>query len=573
MAITSENVVVLYRENDADSLAFAEYYRALHLLENDQLVGVPCSGDEVLVDYDQFYDEVEGPLSNIIDDAYYGREVFAIVIGYGVPGGFMDGDDVVSATSRLSRMNHSYAKQTANPLFNRKTFKRFDSEDAALARIVSRIDAPSLETAKELLDNTKTFIRRGTANGTFFFDKYTIAETAEELAYEDDLDDFESRTLPILNVPTFKTTLWDEYTDVVVPRLHSDSFMWGWRSSRAGYTFFKDNLRSRVFLYNADEDGAAELRDADERRFPLLAISSGYVTTAGAMSDPTPSGYLRPRPFFEALFRGATVGEAFMFACPHVDWTMTLIGDPLVSVKFPVGTEIEDGISQNAGWDMMVDDLSSAVAFAYRKNRKVSDALSVILDYQELGVKLDLLPSFLRLADVTDQKWKLPFTRLISTTFQFISPPGQTASPIVRYFLDRDIKISSLLNDDVSLPDRFLLPSGYWLAEDEIQHQSVRYTVYSFDLQVSLSENFGDLLIDTSTESSVSGWTYEKESGVFYAFPESGVPSAFAGQRVRYVADEGDYLDRGDVYYFRIRQRDDVGDTTDWRTFKAIVSS
>jgi uncharacterized protein (TIGR03790 family) len=577
MGLSKENVVVLYRQGDADSLAFARRYKEVRSLHDDQLIPVPCSASEVLADYATFQEEIENPLANKIFDPYFGRQVFAILVGYNVPGGFMHGPDIISTTSRLSRISHAFSPKTGNPLFDRQVFKFYDTSDSDLALIVSRIDAPSLDVALNALDATQRFIRQGSANGTFFFDKYFVASAfdAAESGYESDLLDFENVILPVLNMPTWKTTFWDEYKDVPVPQLKNDSFMWGWGADRAGYRFFEDTRTSRVFLYNADHDGAGTLRDPNDKRFPLLALSSGYVCTAGATSDPTTSGFLRPRPFFEALFRGASVGEAFYFACPHVDWTMTLFGDPLTVVKFPTGNTLDDGLTQDAAWDIMVERMSKAVAWSYKRKTDFAPIVTSLLAYTD-QTKADLFSAFDLLQGEGDTKWASPYSKAVPLLLKFAAPDDGSSSPITAYLSGRQVKISDLLWESIAAGgflSNYSFPQGYWRADYTIAGDGIEYTLFNFQLQVSLHEDFSSLLLNLNTAVSRSGWSYERNVGDFQPFPALGVSSSFIGRRVRFESPLSAYLSRGTVFYYRVRQSDTLNSTSAWSVFKTIVSS
>ena len=579
MPITSENVVIIYREGDSESLAFAQAYQNLHSLNNNQLIAVPCSDDEVLVDYATFVEQIETPLSDVIFDPYYGMAVFAIIVGYNVPGGFMDGTDVISTTSRLSRIGHAYSKQIGNPLFNRQVFKRFDATDAQQALIVSRIDAPTLQTALNVLSATQTFIRQGTANGTFFFDKYYIASDfdSDATAYQNDLISFQNTILPVLNMPVHTTTYWDEYTDVDIPQLVNDSFMWSWGHSTAGYRYFEDSRPFRVFLYNADADGAGTVRNADDKRFPMLALSSGYVATAGAMSDPTISGYLRATPFFETLFQGATIGESYMFSCPYLDWTMTLFGDPIVGVLFPRGTSLNNGLNVDGGWDNMMTDLTAALAWSYKRQLDFATIPNILLNYAD-QTKVDLFSSFVNLANGEASQWNNAYSQAINGVLQF--PTGSSTgapSPLTVYLNERNIQISEIigegLNQPTLFPSVYYLPQGYWQIDFVIQGTGVSYTLYNFELQISLESDFSTLIYDLSTSEDITNWLYEENEAQFSAFPILGVPSSYIGRRVRYASPESDYLPRCTVFYCNLIQRDVLNNEIASQTYEMIVSS
>ena len=120
MSITTNNVVFVYRAGDSDSLEVARYYQSLHDLDDRQLISVPCSDTEILDNETEFNTQVLNPL----DDALYGSasllindeygsflNIWVIILGYNVPGGFYDDFDIISSTSRISRINYSYSKK------------------------------------------------------------------------------------------------------------------------------------------------------------------------------------------------------------------------------------------------------------------------------------------------------------------------------------------------------------------------------------------------------------------------------------------------------------------------------
>jgi uncharacterized protein (TIGR03790 family) len=555
MPITSENIIVLYRNGNADSLAFAEGYQALYDLADEQLVSVSCSGSQILASYEDFQTEIENDVADAIDDL--DRDIKVILVGYGVPGGFFDSSDIISTQSRLSRIGHEFSKQAGNVLFDRRNYNAYDTDAAEKVLIVSRIDAPSITVALEYIESLSKVIRKGTVNGGLFFDKWAVLDSDADTTYQNDLISFETRVLPFLNITVSKTSFWDEYTDVVVPRLSNDSFMWGFRSSRAGYTFFKDTVTSRIFLYNADPDGAEEMRDAEDKRFPMLALSSGYAATAGAMSDPTPDGYLRPRPFFEALLRGATIGEAYTFSVPYVDWTVGLFGDPLLKVTFPAAPVINDDLSMNTGWDMLHDNLARSIAFRLAANEKLNDAVTLLASNNELLTKVELLSAWKSASSVDNATWQTPYSALATQLVELVINNSQGQSNgLVNYLKSRGIKINGLLLFVLnrSISSALVIPEGQWTAEFVIEDTSASFTNYHFTFDVATDIDFENIVHTYNSEHSVTNWYYEAEVGQFVTMPARGVPSNFVGRRVRFVSEPSHYLDRGDVFYYRVRQ-------------------
>lgn len=587
MALLPENMIVLYRQGSADSLEFANYYADFRSLDPSQLVAVPCTGTEILANYATFQTQVQNAVAAYLATR---ANVNVILVGYGVPGGFIDGSDVISTTSRLSRINQTYnsvtTKGMSNPLFARQVFKRFDTTDAATAFVVSRIDAPTLDDAKKIVDNIANVAQQGVVNGKLFFDPYATTDDAEEIAYKNELLDFEATILPQLGIGSYKTKFWDSTTDVVIPRLTGDSFMWAWKADRAGYTFFKEQTTARVFLYNGDTDGAEAVRDAEDKRWPMLALASGYAGTAGAMSDPLPDGLLRPKPFFDALLRGATLGEAFLFAVPHLDWTLTLFGDPLLTVSFPAAEIIPEGYNVASGFESMGYNLQTALGYYLEREEIFFNIYSVIHAAGSMVFITELIRPFESVANDVIARTKAEFVRLVNEYVRF---PRSSNEPLIQYLNTKGLKVSRLLplvSPNIQVPASLRYPVGYWVFEDTIQQPSSEFTKYHFQLQLADDIGFTSLVttgasyvttdnvtINANSAANLDGWFYENEANGFSEITSQGVATSYAGRRVRYISPEDDYFPTRQVYYARIRQVNEFGQFTAWRTFKQVVGT
>lgn len=585
MSISVQNMIVLYRAGNDDSYAFAAYYADKRGLDYSQLIPVPCSGNEILNDYATFQSEIENAVKAELESEYGSEnDINVILVGYGVPGGFRDGINIISTTSRLARVNHTYSQGFDNPLFARQQFKRYDDSDAQQALIVSRIDAPTLANAKAIVDRIVVVARQGTVNGTLFFDPYEV-DTADEQekAYISELADFELRILPILNMKVYKTTFWDQNTDVVIPQLKNDSFMWALKADRAGYTFFEDTKTIRVFLYNADLDGAGAVRDPDDKRWPMLALNAGYAACAGAMSDPLPEGFLRPKAFFDALFRGATIGEAFTYACPNLDWTMTLFGDPLVKVRFPSATILLEGFSTSAGFEKMERSLRSTMGYYLEREQRFIDCCDIITGTKDVDTLVDLLAPFTALANDIIAKTRNDFARLATEFINFPLTGGETMD---QYLSTRGLKISQLLPiiyPSLKVQSRLIYPDGYWDFETNIIHPTNTFARYDFQLQLANDAAFTDLIhtgttytstdnlvINADSSQSKLGWFYERESSIF-GVVVTAIQSGYSGRRVRYVSPT--VFPKRQIYYIRYRQKDEFGGLTSWQSYKQVIGT
>tara|TARA_Y100000310_G_scaffold333763_1_gene411975 strand:+ start:4669 stop:6414 length:1746 start_codon:yes stop_codon:yes gene_type:complete len=563
MAITKSNVIFVYRAGDSESLELAQLYQSVHNLDGDQIVSVPCSRKEILADQSAFDQEVLTPLKTFLDTT--SRTIWVIVLGLNVPGGFRRGTNVISSTSRVSRINHSFSEKIGNFLFNRSAFKRFDAVDARFALITSRIDAPDLATAKAMVNGSATLLRQKLANGKFYIDPFANVLGKAATVYTDEILRFVDKILPKLNLDIFTTVFLDPYIDVVIPLVEDDSFVWSWIADRSSLSFFKETNALRIFFYNADFDGAKTIRTVEERTWPALAVSSEYILTAGAMSDPSVEGLLRPQPFFDSLLRGTTFGEAYMFSCPYLDWTMTLFGDPLAEVSFPAGVPDDDStIDPNESWRRMSIDLSKAFAYMQDIENRFENVIERIVLSIDVPTEVDLLNPSVDLINGNDAiTVNAAYLDVISGLIGYatvIDPIGATDQlfPSFNEYLEKhNYEISSLLTNvlpQAQVNAENILTTDTWEIDFELIDEVGSFVFYNFELQLSSDSDFNNILF-TIDSSDITNWKFERDVDEFVEIEKEGVGSNYVGRRIRYNSLDSQKLDSLERFFIRVRQK------------------
>lgn len=621
MPITKDNFIVVYNLNDDDSKDFAQYYANIHQMTygnpstdsasgtgwvvDGQMVGINCSNNEILDNEQQFNNEVLIPLQNALDSSplSINRTIWGIVLGYNVPGGFKNLSDpsvyssdlhtIISSTSRIARgcakKNGLYHDFTGgkfkNKFYNRSIFGRFDKNDAEFSLVVSRIDAPTLSLAKEFMDNAVKVNKQLEVNGTFYVDPYADKMGKEAQQYTQLLIDFSSNTLPLLNMDTWSTMFMDPYKDVVIPFVTNDSFVWSWFTDRAYSDFFQSTNANRIFLYNADFDGAYTIRNTSVKTWPILALQAGYALSAGAMSNPAIDGFLNPTPFFIALNEGATMGEAYLFSIPYLDWTLTLFGDPLTYVSFSTETPVlNTTLNKNESWFLMNEDLSRVIAYLYEEDKQLNQMQNEIVNEQELASELALLyPGRALYMENNTDRIKDQAQELTNSLFEYIQRRYryfglQEAFPTSNQYLSqKEYKISRLLASIINIntiSSSNLLDEGWWKFDYIIQDDSFNFVDYHFKLIIYDNSRMRDdnIILIKSSNDNVENWYYETEKDIFSQMPINGVPASYIGRRLRYISEINEYLTRGTTYYFKIKQRDMTTNTDyEYREYSDII--
>jgi len=607
VTVSKENIAVIYREGDSESLEFAQYYQTVYDLNNTQLISVPCSDTEILQNETDFNNEVLNPIyeslyssaSEVLD-----RNIWVILLGYNVPGGFRDGNDIISSTSRLSRLNFSFEKKLRNNLYNRKVFQRFTVSDAQQALIVSRIDAPTLSLAKEFVNNALKIKKQSLVNGKFYFDPYSDLTGTEADGYEELMLEFQEETLPDLNLTTFTTTFIDPYIDSVIPFVQQDSFVWSWFTDRASSSFFRDTNTLRGFFYNADYDAAYTIRDIEDRRWCFLAMQAGYISTAGAMSNPTIEGFLNLRAFFIALLNDATIGEGLLFSTPYLDWTISFFGDPLVKLTFPVGEPVLGTIpigedydtavaainevltEENEAWRLMSIDFARSMAYLLRKEIETKEARQFIVDMTDVKTEVALLyPTNALVLENSENQRQSQLSKLMNTFIEYpqrsnlYSGLDVTNPTINDYLSEKKYKISKLISSIIKIEGmispEYTFDEGYWSLEFILEHNIDIFVLYHFILEVEDSSDPSNNIYVNSANN-ISNWYYEKEENEFVPIPLTGVPSSFKGRRIKYESPSNYYLTRASVYVFKINQtyiNESITDICKNRFFTDIIWS
>lgn len=588
-SIGPQNVIVVYRDADSESEEAANRYKSMHNLSDEQLVPIPCSSREIVDSYSEFQTEVENPIIEAISSSssdLLGRVIYAIVLMPKVPGGFDDGEDVISSTSRLSRMFFTFdssEKYLDNPLYDRKVFKRFDSSDADFSYIVTRIDSPLAAITNTWFDNIELANSQLLINGEFFFDAYSAYQGDQAIDYESDLLDFRNSLFEDIGLTINETVRVDPYRDALISKVQNDSFFWGWGADRGSLSFFDSSANIRAFFYNADFDGANSIRDIDSRAWPVLAIRQGYIATAGSMSDPGIENFIRPEPFFNALFRGATMGEAFMFSQPKLNTPISCFGDPLSRFVFPLTFDDRELVPQDQAWSNINECFAKSCINIFRKNTILKEARDLIVSGDDPDVTLDLAKVFNRLGKIFEEPdWKNDYVNLANAMFNLAVIRNQTNYgsfyPRINDYLERtnttipEITVDAIINDEVknTISEDFLYEEGTWEFTFELEHEQGAFAFYHFELDVATDQDFDDIIFSFDTFNDDTNWFFERSKNNFEQMNSNGVTSNFAGLNIKYESRDGEELDRGRYYYFRVRQKDQLTDFP-YRTFREVI--
>ena len=601
--ITSERVVFVYNNNVTGSRDVALAYQQARELPDDNLISInvdaPTQGEtgldsEVTLSYADYIDQVEDPLRSALADLGVGFDssglgegsIWVIILGFGIPTAFLDVDGTpIAIASALHRLGKSKSdRKSPNHTFNRVgNFKFFDEEDASEVFITAIIDGPTSEAAIALINRAIDIDNQTFVAGDIFVDPYGLKETADQIEFQSDILDFVNNEAPNLGMPVNLTVdINNPYLEPTIASFFKDSFYWGWFNPTYSKNLFFNQNQRRVFLYNADDRAASNIHYYDSNRATAfdvngsdhwcniaINITPGYASCAGSVDEVGADAYLLPRPFFESLHRGATLGEAFLFASKFVNWKTVLIGDPLMVVNFPSDLPLDQDtsnttISNKEAILRIKSSYEESLAWAHRQSRLSSSILSTIVDSTNLSEEVYLLEVANKLNNLKSEVNQINLMApAIDGWLSFILQT--TRMNIFEWLNNNNENITHFLNEalktvaSTEVPASLEYPEGEWEYIFVYNHILLTFENIHFNLQIAADEDFTDIVVDVSTLVDIEGWKYEREQFTFVQMPNSGLPSNFSGRRIKFIAHSDHYLTRTELYYVRWKALDEDG--------------
>lgn len=352
--------LVLYNLNDTESGLWANWYRQVRGIPQENVLGLDASTSEHLPDLAAAQTQILGPVQDYLDaNPDIEQRIMGIVVGYRVPGHFgqpplipnVGGFAVCNALQDMTNttiweMNPDCPHMVgpdygALPAGGRLTKATMCPGHYMTARIDARTISKTLEITLRAMDIED-------AQGLFPEDIQVWYDYCDpvipggewywlKVAVENE---------DLAEVP------WGEY-DADSEQTPNDGFRFGthdvngWNDLR----LFGIPTGPRVLALNLNSWGATTVRscDAEGGRYVPNALEAGYAAAIGATGEPQCCVCPFPDTLLEALREGWTLGEAFYLANPYDDWMWIVVGDPFLTLPewFPdeVATTVDGAAS------------------------------------------------------------------------------------------------------------------------------------------------------------------------------------------------------------------------------------
>jgi len=352
--------LVIFNNRAPESRALAEYYAERRRIPAAQVVGLDCPTEEE-ISREQYRQTIEEPLRSLFErkgwwqvrSGFEGkREVTESTIRFmvlmrGVPlkikttiqppspeatppprpngGDPIRGHDESAVDSELSVLGafeNEYFGILQNPYFRRFS-PILDSSVTAGLLLVSRLDAPTAETVRRMIDDTLLAERIG-LYGWAYIDRRSIPESG----YREGDDWLQNAAAECWNhgIPVIL-----DNNPAVLPAgfaVTDAALYYGWYDWQAGGALAAPQFRPGAIAVHIHSFSARTLRDPNGHWVGPL-VSRGAAATVGNVYEP----YLDLTPhldiFNERLLQGFTFAESAYMSLKVLSWMTTVVGDPL----------------------------------------------------------------------------------------------------------------------------------------------------------------------------------------------------------------------------------------------------
>ncbi len=216
---------------------------------------------------------------------------------------------------------YSVAWRWENPLFHESVA----SHDQLPLLMVSRLDAPTPELAKGLVDKALQAERTGW-EGTFYFDARGLQPNGATDTYG--LYDHSLREAAALVKADPSSRMVLDESEPTLGAAPDVALYIGWYKLRAYEDVFSFN--PGAIGYHMASAEAVTVHDRGERGWCKNALERGITATLGSVGEPYLDAFPEPARFTALLLSGKyALAEVYYLTSRYISWRMVLFGDPL----------------------------------------------------------------------------------------------------------------------------------------------------------------------------------------------------------------------------------------------------
>ncbi len=355
-ATLASKTLVVYNINDPDSIELAQYYAARRKIPDSNLVPLKCNAESEEISREEYDQTIAEPLREafsannwwVLSESRYKQPTaiknkiryIAIIRGVplkvrektsypddqadpSTPYGVINGCSVDSEIAVLGKFSKQISGPLANPYFN--NFDRFDAVELPEYMLVCRLDGPSPDDVKRMIDNSIRAERNGLWGWVFLDARgtdlpgYKVGDdwikTAGTHFRKWGFPVFMDSTEPILP------------TGLPMPRT---AVYFGWYNSDLAGAFAGNGVRfvPGAIACHIHSFSASTLRSRTIGWCgPLISVGADAVM--GNVYEPYLTLTSDLSIFSERLLRGFTFAESAWASLRCMSWMSVAVGDPL----------------------------------------------------------------------------------------------------------------------------------------------------------------------------------------------------------------------------------------------------
>ena len=189
--------------------------------------------------------------------------------------------------------------------------------------MVSRLDGPNYEIIKGLIDKALKAEKTGLM-GIAYIDSRGIVKKDLYGYFDQSLRDLGAFIRSSTKMPIKAEQTGQHFQPGSCPQT---AVYCGWYSAKKYVDAF-DFVDGAVGFHIASFE-AQQLRDPNSSTWCAAMLADGITATLGAVDEPYLHTFPQPKAFFEELFKGGCLVEAYYYSKPFNSWQFVLIGDPL----------------------------------------------------------------------------------------------------------------------------------------------------------------------------------------------------------------------------------------------------
>lgn len=377
LALTGEEVLVVYNRRMAEAEDIAEYYLTKREIPPENLLKLSLSVKET-ISREEFEDDLLLPVRSRIEElTARGRLISALVLIYGMPlkveppqADWQTREVIESLKKERERLQQEdkSAKSegaTLGELSKRITalagtnkraavdselmvvkkahyeldgwlenpyFPGFHNKTTLLSKndvlVVARLDGPDAQTVYRLIDDTLATEQKGLTGKAYFDARWPLPLANDKSASGYRLWDASLHRAAALVGKRLVVKL-DDRQELLPPGSAPDAALYGGWYSLGKYVDSFTWVKGAVGYHIASAE-CSTLKKKDSQVWCVQMLNHGVAATLGPVYEPYVQGFPLPEIFFGALVEGyMDLGEAYLVSLPYVSWQMVLVGDPL----------------------------------------------------------------------------------------------------------------------------------------------------------------------------------------------------------------------------------------------------